>query len=157
MGNPRGGPLKFGAGIDPVAAGRKGGKARRSPADRVLAHMLSLGTRQGMSVVYRELRADEARHRASVEELERRASLADRALEKLMDATAREREIVAGLREERARLGAEVVDLRARLDPDRGLDSWLEELGEERIEASLSRLGWLDEEEEPGAADAAAA
>jgi len=46
--------------------------------------------------------------------------------------------------------------LSARLETDAGVDAWLQVVGEDRVEASLSRLGWLEPDESGSGGDALA-
>jgi hypothetical protein len=133
---------RFGADIDPVEAGRRGGVAsgiaRRLKPQRDLEARV-LESRNG-AAAYALLRDKRRQHAA----LERAQVEADWMVVGLMEQAEEERARIARLRAEVDELEAR----RAHLESDDDIRGLLEQLGEDRVTELAIELGWGDDDEE---------
>jgi hypothetical protein len=147
--------------MNPVEAQRRSAESRSRrrrefvDPDSVLKALLESGARQGLSRVWLELERRRHDEHLSVEQLARRrdaleAEIADReqyrglveeANESLLNHQEQLEETCDALEERES-------ELRRRVETD-GLETILEEAGEEATERALASLGWLDEEGRP--------
>lgn len=146
---------RFGAGIDPREAGRRGGIAsgvsrRLRPQRELEAKIASTRNGAAIAVVYKtQLERDRALEHARI--------AADRDVMRLMDMADHEREEIASLRERKVevveRINALVqreAELRAKAETPEGLAEILADVPEERLERALIALGHEVGEEPAG-------
>jgi len=146
---------RFGAGIDPREAGRRGGVAsgisRRQRPIRELESKV-LESRNGAAAVKLleiRMRRDRALEAAQinadrtvmwlVEEADAERATLDRLRADVADTVAEYNALLG----ERDKLRRDVTELRAQLTSDAGLVEWLRTPGEERVTAAADMLGWI--------------
>jgi hypothetical protein len=143
--------VRFGAGIDPVSAGRAGGIAsglsrRLRPQRELEAKIAATKNGAALAVLLRtHLERDQALEREILQRDGRVMQLMDWEEElngKIAALRVRARELEAELRGKIEALGERETELRRQLETDDGVRTWLELVGEERATAAAIALGW---------------
>jgi hypothetical protein len=140
---------RFGYGIDPVAAGRRGGIAsgvsRRLKDERQLeARVFELRNGAAIYSVLRDKRARDAELKLARRQADRDLAEADLAL---LDATEQLAELNAQLRSLDERIAAREAELEQAAVSDPSLKELLARVGEDRVRDVAQALGWIAEDD----------